>query len=395
MSTATSSAIDASPVPAHIDEYLDAIGQKLRLSETAYGQARDRYHAVAEWLNADGSNLRQFDPDIFSQGSFRIRTTVRPVGDTEYDIDLVCIVDATTSDFPQPVALLDLIEARLREHGTYKSMVERKRRCIRLNYANEFHMDILPACPNPSGFKFHREHCLLVPDRELHDWVDSNPRGYAKWFEYKEEQAIISFKKRAEPVPEQQTYEEKTTLNRAVQLMKRHRDFTLADVPEYERPISIVLTTLAASNYDGTLSVIDALHNIVTRIASEVRQAETIGARLTVANPTNEKEDLSERWEDRKIYAGFKKWLNAITADLSELRNTTGVPQIITKLKSMFGENVTNDVVTQFAERYSGLRYSGDLAVASGSGVVVSKDSPRSTPMPQNTFHGEDRKSVV
>ena len=89
-------------MPSHVDDYLNAIGETLQLSETAYELARQRYHAVADWLNAEGSSLDRFDPQIFSQGSFRIRTTVKPIGESEYDIDLVCVVDATTYDFPEP-----------------------------------------------------------------------------------------------------------------------------------------------------------------------------------------------------------------------------------------------------------------------------------------------------
>ena len=269
-------------------------------------------------------------------------------------------------------------------------MIERKRRCIRLNYANEFHMDILPACPNPSNAEFHGESCLLVPDRELKDWKDSNPKGFARWFEFKEQEAVISFReKAAEPVPEQQAYEDKTALNRGVQLIKRHRDFTLSNLSEHERPISVVLTTLAARTYTGTASVIEALERIALGIAGELREAESLGRRLVVKNPTNENEDLSERWDDAANYTNFKSWLQKFTNDLGELRQMVGVPQIVAKLKLMFGENVTNSVVTQFAERMSKKRYSGNLAVASGSGIVVLSDTPKSTPILQNTFHGE------
>lgn len=389
MTTATSSAL-ASPVPSHVDDYLNAIGETLQLSESAYNLARQRYHAVADWLNAEGSSLDRFDPQIFSQGSFRIRTTVKPIGESEYDIDLVCVVDATPSDFPEPVALHNLIEERLKEHGTYRDMIERKRRCIRLNYANEFHMDILPACPNPSNAEFHGESCLLVPDRDLKDWKDSNPKGFARWFEFREEQAVISFgEKAAEPVPEQQAYEDKTALNRGVQLIKRHRDFILSDLAEHERPISVVLTTLAARTYTGTGSVIDALERIALGIAGQVSEAESLGSRLVVKNPTNENEDLSERWDDAANYSNFKSWLQKFTQDLGELRQMVGVPQIVEKLKLMFGENVTNAVVTQFAERLSKERCAGNLAVASGSGIVVLSDTPKSTPILDNTFHGE------
>jgi hypothetical protein len=56
--------------------------------------------------------------------------------------------------------------------------LERLKRCLRLNYAGAFHLDILPACPNDrlgGG-------AILVPDRKLECWKDSNPKGFAEWF---------------------------------------------------------------------------------------------------------------------------------------------------------------------------------------------------------------------
>jgi len=72
-----------------LDDLLDRIGKKLQISPTQHQLAEERYKSIGRWLEADGSLLAPFNPVIYSQGSLRIGTTVRPRGRQEYDLDLV------------------------------------------------------------------------------------------------------------------------------------------------------------------------------------------------------------------------------------------------------------------------------------------------------------------
>jgi hypothetical protein len=390
MSIASASLKNA--IPSRLDDLLDSIGIKLQISPTAYDEARKRYRTISELLNKENSPLAKFAPDIYPQGSLRIGTTVKPKGKDEYDLDLVCLLNADPSRFPDPTVLLDMVEATLRANKTYDGMIERKNRCIRITYAKQFHLDILPACPSPNDCEIHGEHCLKVPDCNLEDWKDSNPKGYANWFEEKARSATVEFRKSVEPLPEQQTYEELDTLRRVVQLMKRHRDVTLEKLEEKERPISIVLTTLAARHHTGTTSVIDALESILSGIKSDIELSRARGEkRLMVLNPTNKEEDLSERWDSNpRLYPIFVDWVSNFIAALRSLRQQPGLPEISKQLETMFGEKTTKAVVEDYVKRVSNLRDAGSLATAYTTGLIVTKDAPRSTGIQTNNFHGED-----
>jgi hypothetical protein len=58
-------------------------------------------------------------------------------------------------------------------------MLEELPRCWRLNYANEFHLDITPSIVNHT--------CVLggelVPDKKVKEWCASNPKGYKTLFD--------------------------------------------------------------------------------------------------------------------------------------------------------------------------------------------------------------------
>lgn len=375
-----------------LDDLLNSIGIKLQISETAHNEAKKRYGTISQLLNAEDSPLAKFSPDIYPQGSLRIGTTVKPRGEDEYDVDLVCMLKADSEEFPDPLVLLDMVEAQLRANKTYEGMIERKNRCIRINYANQFHMDILPACPNPSDYEIYGEHCLLVPDCAAEEWKDSNPKGYANWFEEKARSATTEFRKGIEPLPEQQTYEELETLKRITQLMKRNRDVMLEDLEVKERPISVVLTTLAARNFNGNPSVIDALESSLLSIKSEIEEAEIFGRkRIEVLNPTNKEEDFAERWDaDPKLYATFVDWVHNFIGSLAELRKQPGLPEIGKQLEKMFGERVTKEVVKDYVKRVSDLRNDGELATAYTTGLIVTKETPKSTSIQTNNFHGDD-----
>jgi len=75
-----------------------------------------------------------------------------------------------------PAALKKAVGDCLRGNGNYSPLLEEMPRCWRLNYANEFHLDITPSIPNPN--------CPLggelVPDKTLKEWMTSNPKAY-KW----------------------------------------------------------------------------------------------------------------------------------------------------------------------------------------------------------------------
>ena len=262
-----------------LDDLLDRACAALELSPTQHQTAEARYRAIGQWLSAPGTVLARFRPEIYPQGSLRIGTTVRPFARLEYDLDLVCeLVGLDWQQVRNPIAVLNTAEQRLREHDTYKHMLERKNRCIRVNYANEFHLDVLPGCPHP-GDGTDR---ILVPDRKAQAWTASNPKGYADWFEARCAlgEAVI---KAIQPLPAQEPADMKATLKRIVQLLKRWRDLRYRHDPA-NAPISIVLTTLAGTYYSGEGSISLALGNVLGAIVASIPRN---GHRLLVLNPAN------------------------------------------------------------------------------------------------------------
>ena len=354
----------------------------MELTDTQRVLAEGRYRTIGEWLGSKDSSLEKYNPTIYAQGSLRLDTTVKPLKYEEFDLDLVCELN-NFSGSAGPVETLNLIESRLRQHETYRSMVERKNRCIRLNYSNEFHMDIMPAYPDPSK----HEGCLLVPDREENDWKPSCPKGYAEWFDSRcNDRRFIEARAKLEPFPEHDDAVEKPPLKRIVQLMKRYRDIAFQN-ESGDAPISVVLTTLAGYHYSGVYYVNEGIALVLQGIYNSIPPV----GRLIVNNPAHQEEDFSEKW-DRKPqdYALFKKWICEFLHEWRVLHSQVGLDNVAKNLRKMFGETVTDSALKEHAAAIQILRERGKLNVSTKKrSELTTMISSGSVPIAKNTFYGE------
>lgn len=370
--------------PASLDSLLHRIGASLQLTPTDLELAVQHYQAIGRYLQADGSPIATYDPEIYPQGSLRIGTTVKPRGQDEYDLDLVCeLLRLRVGSCPNPAKLLNDIAGWLRGNGLYKDKVELMNRCVRVNYEHQFHLDILPGCPDgASGYC-----CIVVPDRKLSEWKPSNPKGYAEWFEAKAKTTEFeTYLKSIEPLPYPEAIELKPALKRVVQLMKRHRDVKLGY--ESKAAISIVLTTLSAHTYSGQQSVNEGLMGILNGIVASL---PLDGSILRVVNPMNKEEVLSERWEaDPKLYLEFKEWLTEFRDSWNAVNRAAGLPASAPFLSRLFGENRVNSAIEKQAMFMSSMRQSEKLGVEKAAGIITAVKSSATVPVLKNNFYGQD-----
>ena len=227
-----------------------------------------------------------------------------------------------------------------------------------------------------------------MPDRKSQTWKHSNPRGYADWFESRCElalKALIESRRlmaKAEPIPPQEAAEEKAILKRVVQLIKRWRDVRYQRQPKLA-PISMVLTTMAAQAYRGERSVTEAmtsvLNNFVSRIASG-------NPRVYVFNPANDKEDLSERWNDPAQYRAFVDGIREFHQLWNRALSANGIHNVASHLEQLFGEPV-NAAIKKQARALQDLREKSSLRVTS-AGLLTSAPAV-GVPVRPNTFHGK------
>lgn len=366
--------------PDLLNRLLMAGAKELDLTPTQHARAVGHYEAVGEYLAERGSPLEQYSPVVFAQGSMAIGTATKPVGRDEFDLDLMCqlLIRSTAN----PADVKRIVGERLRDHDTYRKMLREKNRCWRLVYAGEFHMDIIPGIPDA-----HKQTTtvLLVPDKELRCWKETDPKGYAAWFLARAKITVFedkAIRAEVEPAPPQPGERGKLPLQVIVQLLKRHRDLMFVD--DEDAPISIIITTLAAHAYDGSQSTAGALSGVLERMPRYITRTNT-GAAL-IQNPVNALENFADKWRTHpRRERCFFEWIDRARHDLKGLR-TARLPTMQRPLSDWVGQRAATRAIKGYGQTIQRMRGAG-IAVSAATGALAS-GTARAIGSPKHTFFG-------
>lgn len=363
-------------------EILDELGETLDITESQFNAAVTSYNAVGNWLCSDDSKLKPYSPSVKPQGSFLIGTTIQPYTDgQDIDIDLVCELTGKNPLWTQK-DLKNIVKEQLEAHKKYESILDEEgRRCWTLKYRensvnnDQYHMDILPAVIangysivltkmfSESRSSNFESLALRITDKELLNyevatdpghWLESNPFGYAKWFIDRAETSrlkLFSLNESIQPVPKFQ--KGRLPLQRVVQILKRHRDMMFKD--DKEKPISVIITTLAAYAYEGQTNVLDALVNVIDRMHLFIEDAidqDTGESYKFIGNPVNTSENFADRWRDTPAKEKkFNDWLEKVKFDINRASQQSGQHNIIRNLSESFGENAVKKTFTNIGNK--------------------------------------------
>lgn len=352
-------------------QWLNKISEALDLTPAQYKAVEERYTAVANYLSSESSGLKIYKPEIKPQGSFLLGTMIKPImQDDELDIDLVCRLTGKQASWTQ-YHLKQAIGDELKANEMYKRMLDEEgNRCWTLLYAEstKFHMDILPAIVGQEHYQLMErsfsalEHkqvdqlAIKITDRRLPNhrtevqpefWPKSNPFGYAGWFNDRAALSttkMMSLRESVESLPEY--VDKKEPLKRIVQILKRHRDMMYGGYED--KPISIIITTLAAKAYQKEENIVTTILNILDRMASfiELRHSTLHGRMIKwVGNPVNDVENFADKWPDEPLKEeNFYAWLAKAKEDFSVLENGD-LAEIARVLKAVIGTNVINETM--------------------------------------------------
>jgi len=342
------------------NEILTHLSQALDITEHQYETAEKRYKALGEYLQERNTSLAPYIPEVYPQGSFRLGTVIRPINrEDEFDLDLVCKLCLP----PDGISQYDLkkkIGDRITERQYYKQIMEPEgNRCWTLKYTEEpgFHMDILPAIPDRNTLMLEAvvekdvlQKAIRITDKrhkyyhssDAGQWPKSNPLGYSEWFKdrmksrFAERRMMLaeSLKMSVEDVPE---WRVKTPLQRAIQIMKRHRDIRFGD--DEDKPISIIITTLAAKAYNQEDNIYDALINLLSKMPDYIEHRNINGrVEAWVPNPVNPFENFADKWPDHpEKEENFNKWITKAKYDLIDSVKQKGISESYDLLKGSLG----------------------------------------------------------
>lgn len=181
----------------------------------------------------------------------------------------------------------------------------------------------------------------------------------------------FSINEAIEPVP---TYQkEKLPLQRVVQILKRHRDMMFNG--DEHKPISIIITTLAARAYQKETNILEALLNVVSRMELFIGEENPhTGQKMKwISNPVNDEENFADKWTETKAKQdNFYKWLNQVKLDIQTTLGKGSLSLIVESMKKPFGDEVINKAFSSYGDGLLTKRESGNLKMAAVTGTIGS-----------------------
>lgn len=396
-------------------DILETLGESLDITQTQYDNLTKSYKAVGEFLQNDPV-FEPYKPIVTPQGSLRLGTIILPINpDDDLDVDLVYRLTEKNPKWTQK-DLKDQVGTRLKGSNRYASMIEKKegRRCWTLLYRDnsdnpkeKYHMDILPSVAESKyaermtrlfseSFSAQTvdQISIRITDKEAEDyatstrqeeWLKSNPDGYALWFANRC-MANESVKLMAEAiVPVEKYNKDKTVLQRIVQILKRHRDMMFRYDTE-DKPISIIITTLAARAYNGEKNLLEGLVNVVDNLEKSI--TKNARGEDVISNPVNPEENFADKWPTHpKRRENFYKWLAAVKKDVHEILDGANKIQIQDTIGRVFGKDLMIKASLLLVERRKS-RIATGVALLNSSGKVAASTVGKIINT-TNTFYGD------
>ena len=380
-------------------DILETLGESLDITQTQFENLARSYKAVGDFLQNDPV-FEPYKPIVSPQGSLRLGTIIQPINpDDDLDVDLVFRLSEKDPSWTQK-HLKDKVGARLKGSDRYAPMLEKKegRRCWTLLYRDnsdnpkeKYHMDILPSVADSKYAermtRLFSENfsegtvdqiSIRITDKEAvnyaistrkEEWLKSNPDGYALWFASRCK-ADESVKLLAEAiVPIEKYNKDKTVLQRIVQILKRHRDMMFRNDRE-DKPISIIITTLAARAYKGENDLLDGLVNVVDNLERSITKGNN--GEDVVSNPVNPEENFADKWPTHpKRRENFYKWLAAVKKDVHEILDGVNKIQIQDTMSRVFGKEITTKASSLLVERRKKKLAAGTALLTSAGKVAA------------------------
>lgn len=164
-----------------ITDFEAFLRDEVNLNQTRLDLLQERVAALENFLSGH-EVFGEIFLDSIPAGSWAHRTIIRPVRENdEFDADMLLYIKERR-DW-QPKDYIEQLWSAFRDHETYKLLAQQKTRCVRIDYAGDFHIDVVPYlqrgephyitnCCEPKGFgRFE-----LSDPEKFTAWIDERQR---------------------------------------------------------------------------------------------------------------------------------------------------------------------------------------------------------------------------
>ena len=273
------------------------------LNPSRYERLKRSDKAVSEYLSQNLVGYSRTE----RQGSYALGTTIRPVKDTdEYDVDRLVYVEYDSSKGPKDY--IDDVYSCLKANGNYADKVQRNTRCVTVNYAGEFKIDVVP-CITYNGNHY-------ICNRKTNEYEETDGTGFRDWFNSKNQITNGNLK----------------LVTRLLKYLRDHKKTFTAP--------SILLTTLIGNTVhdweDDTdfKTVPDALLTVISRMDEFLWSHPSMPE---IRNPALPSETFTRHWDQAK-YSHFRDMVSSYARRVREAYSDDDEQSSVSKWSDLFGD---------------------------------------------------------
>lgn len=382
-----------------LNNLYERVIKTIEISDEMFDGAEKAYKDLGAWID---KQTPTYKINIYSQGSFALGTVIKPISDSEdYDLDLVCEFERQYGLSAEELKC-DVVKPLLKKYKRIKGDIENKKRCWHVEYEDlpNFHMDIIPAVHR----RIAKDYIDITDhdeETDTYEYIGSNPQGYIDWFNSRKkyrrdrlfEQYCSENKHRLlcqADIEQLKEYNFKTPLQKAIQLLKRHRDIMFDGDVKKVKPISIIITTIAAELYNNEDNIVDALSNILNNAEAHLK-SKMVGGIYHVDNPSYtgaDIENFADKWEEHpERKDAFFAWIRQAKHDFVD-------PKLLDMNRVQMSENINralgvttgNKVFTEMAKEEREAIEKQQSKVSSATGAISNKGN---ISIPRNHHYGK------
>ena len=294
----------------HITYFQDFLSKEVNLNETRLKKLNGSSSAVNTFLSG---NLDLYEKTE-RQGSYGLKTIIKPVGTREYDADLLLYM--TYDEDKEPKDYINDVYNCLKGNDNYKDKVHRKTRCIYIDYTGDFHLDLVPCITQQDWFT--QEEKYLICNNKDNKFEVTDGTGYRDWFNEKTRITNGNLK----------------LVTRLLKFLRDHKgNFSVK---------SILLTTLIGNRVyvsdeggEDFKDIPTSLKTISNRINSFLQSNVFMPE---ICNPVLDGEFFTRHWDQDK-YSHFREMFDLYNSKINEAFDAKDHNTSVKKWRELFGDN--------------------------------------------------------
>lgn len=315
----------------HTQAFTTFLTAVVNLNEARITRLEGHVAAIEDFLSRSdyGASIHSFSP----QGSWAHKTIIRPVtSEDRFDADLVMFVEPR-ADWTPKQHVEDLYRV-FRASGLYKDKVSRNTRCVMLEYAKDFDLDVVPVVRRePTDWEklLGKETTFAVCNRLTDEEEATDPEAYTAWVGELDDATS-------------------GMLRQSTRLLKY-----LRDIKGTFSVKSILLTTLVCQRAEERLAI-DSWNDPWADLPTAFRtilsdlddwlQARPIMP--VVENPKVPGETFTRHWDQEK-YENFRNCIHRYREWVDDAYNEADEQKSLKKWRDVFGDEFAPGAVTESA----------------------------------------------